>query len=106
MVLAFDIETTKLPLKFPDAETDQIMMISYMIDGQVSRVSVWETQNAFVVFAVVSEAGCHSLRGSAWPCSLGGSPASAFRVLGLQAGHLYVFVEFFEIIFLRSLWAG
>lgn len=36
MVLAFDIETTKLPLKFPDAETDQIMMISYMIDGQVS----------------------------------------------------------------------
>uniref|UniRef100_A0A3P8WLR8 DNA polymerase epsilon catalytic subunit n=1 Tax=Cynoglossus semilaevis TaxID=244447 RepID=A0A3P8WLR8_CYNSE len=34
VVLAFDIETTKLPLKFPDAETDQIMMISYMIDGQ------------------------------------------------------------------------
>lgn len=35
VVLAFDIETTKLPLKFPDAETDQIMMVSYMIDGQV-----------------------------------------------------------------------
>ncbi len=34
-MLAFDIETTKLPLKFPDAQTDQIMMISYMIDGQV-----------------------------------------------------------------------
>ncbi|XP_043835295.1 DNA polymerase epsilon catalytic subunit A [Dromiciops gliroides] len=34
VVLAFDIETTKLPLKFPDAETDQIMMISYMVDGQ------------------------------------------------------------------------
>ncbi|XP_048412228.2 DNA polymerase epsilon catalytic subunit A isoform X2 [Stegostoma tigrinum] len=34
VVLAFDIETTKLPLKFPDAENDQIMMISYMIDGQ------------------------------------------------------------------------
>ncbi|AWP07054.1 putative DNA polymerase epsilon catalytic subunit A [Scophthalmus maximus] len=34
VVMAFDIETTKLPLKFPDAETDQIMMISYMIDGQ------------------------------------------------------------------------
>lgn len=32
-VCAFDIETTKLPLKFPDAEYDQIMMISYMIDG-------------------------------------------------------------------------
>ncbi|XP_060536886.1 DNA polymerase epsilon catalytic subunit 1 [Cylas formicarius] len=34
IVLAFDIETTKLPLKFPDSATDQIMMISYMIDGQ------------------------------------------------------------------------
>ncbi|XP_022098482.1 DNA polymerase epsilon catalytic subunit A-like [Acanthaster planci] len=34
VVLAFDIETTKLPLKFPDAEIDSIMMISYMIDGQ------------------------------------------------------------------------
>lgn len=33
-VLAWDIETTKLPLKFPNAETDQIMMISYMVDGQ------------------------------------------------------------------------
>lgn len=34
MILAFDIETTKLPLKFPDSVIDQIMMISYMIDGQ------------------------------------------------------------------------
>lgn len=34
IVLAFDIETTKLPLKFPDASFDSIMMISYMIDGQ------------------------------------------------------------------------
>lgn len=33
VVFAFDIETTKLPLKFPDASFDQIMMISYMIDG-------------------------------------------------------------------------
>ncbi|KAK4760568.1 hypothetical protein SAY87_005461 [Trapa incisa] len=33
-VCAFDIETTKLPLKFPDAEYDLIMMISYMIDGK------------------------------------------------------------------------
>lgn len=40
VVLAFDIETTKLPLKFPDADTDQIMMISYMIDGQV-RIPGW-----------------------------------------------------------------
>lgn len=34
IVMAYDIETTKLPLKFPDAAIDQIMMISYMIDGQ------------------------------------------------------------------------
>lgn len=34
MVLAFDIETTKLPLKFPDSAIDQIIMISYMIDAQ------------------------------------------------------------------------
>ena len=32
--MAFDIETTKLPLKFPDADIDSIMMISYMVDGQ------------------------------------------------------------------------
>lgn len=34
VVMAYDIETTKLPLKFPDATIDQIIMISYMIDGQ------------------------------------------------------------------------
>lgn len=33
VVLAFDIETTKAPLKFPDSAIDQVMMISYMIDG-------------------------------------------------------------------------
>ena len=38
VVLAFDIETTKLPLKFPDSSVDSIMMISYMIDGQVSNL--------------------------------------------------------------------
>ena len=31
VVMAYDIETTKLPLKFPDAAIDQIMMISYML---------------------------------------------------------------------------
>lgn len=31
-IMAFDIETSKMPLKFPDARYDQIMMISYMID--------------------------------------------------------------------------
>ena len=32
--LAFDIECTKAPLKFPDSNVDSIFMISYMIDGQ------------------------------------------------------------------------
>ncbi|KAG7095213.1 hypothetical protein E1B28_005988 [Marasmius oreades] len=34
VVMAFDIETTKAPLKFPDQSIDQVMMISYMVDGQ------------------------------------------------------------------------
>ncbi|ODV64406.1 DNA polymerase epsilon catalytic subunit [Ascoidea rubescens DSM 1968] len=34
VILAYDIETTKAPLKFPNSSVDQIMMISYMIDGQ------------------------------------------------------------------------
>eukprot|EP00112_Aurelia_sp_Birch-Aquarium-sp1_P000107 Seg1008.10 transcript_id=Seg1008.10/GoldUCD/mRNA.D3Y31 product="DNA polymerase epsilon catalytic subunit A" protein_id=Seg1008.10/GoldUCD/D3Y31 len=34
VVCAFDIETTKPPLKFPDSANDSIMMISYMIDAQ------------------------------------------------------------------------
>lgn len=34
VVMAYDIETTKAPLKFPDQATDCIMMISYMVDGQ------------------------------------------------------------------------
>ena len=33
-VCAFDIECTKAPLKFPDAATDSVYMISYMTDGQ------------------------------------------------------------------------
>ncbi len=33
--LAFDIECTKAPLKFPDVALDRIYMISYMFDGQV-----------------------------------------------------------------------
>ena len=32
-IMAFDIETTKEPLKFPDVNKDQVMMISYIIDG-------------------------------------------------------------------------
>ena len=45
-VLAFDIECTKEPLKFPQADRDQIFMISYMVDTQgyliISRTVVGE----------------------------------------------------------------
>uniref|UniRef100_UPI00358EBC15 DNA polymerase epsilon catalytic subunit A isoform X2 n=1 Tax=Myxine glutinosa TaxID=7769 RepID=UPI00358EBC15 len=56
VIFAYDIETTKLPLKFPDAEIDQIMMISYMIDGQASLLQrffehIRETKpNIFVTY--------------------------------------------------------
>ncbi|KAK7200869.1 DNA polymerase epsilon catalytic subunit [Novymonas esmeraldas] len=33
-VVAFDIETTKAPLRFPQPEVDQVYMISYMLDGR------------------------------------------------------------------------
>jgi DNA polymerase epsilon subunit 1 len=33
-ILAYDIETTKLPLKFPDVRIDRVMMISYVVDGE------------------------------------------------------------------------
>ncbi|AOW05990.1 YALI0E26367p [Yarrowia lipolytica CLIB122] len=34
VVMAYDIETEKAPLRFPDSAVDRIMMISYMIDGE------------------------------------------------------------------------
>lgn len=39
VILAYDIETSKSPLKFPDSAVDPIMMISYMINGQVTRMN-------------------------------------------------------------------
>ena len=33
-ICAFDIETTKEPLRFPDATIDHVMMISYMMDTE------------------------------------------------------------------------
>lgn len=37
VILAYDIETSKSPLKFPDSSVDPIMMISYMINGHVLK---------------------------------------------------------------------
>jgi DNA polymerase epsilon subunit 1 len=38
-IMAFDIETSKLPLKFPDAKIDSIMMISIVIDGDAFLIT-------------------------------------------------------------------
>lgn len=50
-VLAFDIETTKKPLKFPNPEYDEIMMVSAMCDSQgyliVNRAIVSEDIDDF-----------------------------------------------------------
>ena len=48
IVLAFDIETTKLPLKFPDPASDVIMMVSYMVDGQGYLITNREVVSANV----------------------------------------------------------
>ncbi|GKT13901.1 DNA polymerase epsilon catalytic subunit A, partial [Aduncisulcus paluster] len=50
-VLAYDIETTKKPLKFPDSNSDSVMMISYMTCGRgyliVNRAVVSEDIDDF-----------------------------------------------------------
>ncbi len=69
-VCAFDIETTKLPLKFPDPEFDRVMMISYMLDGQgyliVNRCVIVGEAGALVLathsFGFNVNAGRSSLR--------------------------------------------
>ena len=33
-ILAYDIETAKDPLKFPDPQKDEVMMISLMYEGE------------------------------------------------------------------------
>ena len=47
VVLAYDIETTKLPLKFPDAEIDHVMMISYMVDAQGNNY-IYESNQSLI----------------------------------------------------------
>lgn len=52
VILAYDIECTKKPLKFPDAVAgDQVMMISWMVDGRgflaINREVVSEDINDF-----------------------------------------------------------
>ena len=54
VVLTFDIETYKAPLKFPDAAYDPIMMISYMLDGQVTKRRQIELQQQKIIKFFVS----------------------------------------------------
>ena len=49
-VCAFDIKTTKLPFKFPDAEYDMIMMISHMVDGQGYLIKNQEVKTLGIVW--------------------------------------------------------
>ena len=46
---AFDIETTKLPLKFPNAEYDMIMMISHMVDRKGYLIKNQEVKTLGIV---------------------------------------------------------
>lgn len=54
IVLAYDIETTKLPLKFPDSNTDQIMMISYMIDGQGMQMKHHFLYSHYIKYIIIT----------------------------------------------------
>lgn len=47
VILAYDIETTKLPLKFPNASIDQVMLISYMINGEGFLITNREVRLGF-----------------------------------------------------------
>lgn len=62
VVLAFDIETTKLPLKFPDALIDQIMMISYMIEGQVKVLDHYNSILCLLVLGLPDHKPGNSVR--------------------------------------------
>jgi DNA polymerase elongation subunit (family B) len=55
-VCAFDMETTKLSLQFPDASYDSMMMISYMIDGQGYLIVNREVK--FLYFISIFEIKC------------------------------------------------
>lgn len=61
-VLAFDIECSKAPLKFPDATRDQIYMISYMLDGVgfllINREIVSEDVPDFEYTPMPGKRGC------------------------------------------------
>lgn len=46
-IMAFDIETSKLPLKFPDSKIDNIMMISINIDGASFLITNRSVNNIF-----------------------------------------------------------
>ena len=64
-VLAFDIECCKQPLKFPDAATDPVMMVSYMMDGAgyliINREVVSENIDSFEYTPKPEFPGCFTV---------------------------------------------
>ena len=52
-IMAFDIETSKLPLKFPDSKIDNIMMISINIDGASFLITNRSVNNIFFLKTVL-----------------------------------------------------
>jgi DNA polymerase elongation subunit (family B) len=83
-VCAYDIETTKQPLRFPDNRSDVVMMISYMLDGRgflivnrqarsqrflqffsfVPMISV--SQHVFPIFPSISSSICPTIVLTMW----------------------------------------
>ncbi len=57
-ICAWDIETTKLPLQFPNAEYDQVFMISYMLDKQGYLITNREVSVCVCVCVCMSVCVC------------------------------------------------
>ena len=52
-IMAFDIETSKLPLKFPDAKIDSIMMISVNVDGASFLITNRQVKKLNQIFLMI-----------------------------------------------------
>eukprot|EP00835_Amoeboradix_gromovi_P002472 NODE_141_length_17903_cov_0.288643.p1 type:complete len:1889 gc:universal NODE_141_length_17903_cov_0.288643:9604-3938(-) len=64
-VFAYDIETSKEPLKFPNADKDEIMMISYMVDQKgyliTNRSIVSQNISDFEYFPTIGVGGVFTI---------------------------------------------
>jgi DNA polymerase elongation subunit (family B) len=104
-VCAFDIETSKQPLQFPDAEKgDQVMMISYMLDkqGYAQACPFCDLSSAYSCVIMQGFAGGIMLYNTRYPVSAvgprGGRPLESgiplrgrFRS-GIKRDHLCIYI--------------